>query len=121
MPIDYCLFYPLNSGQTVTRRTHRPCSETFNSLLISCVRFDPEADEESEEPGDEAKAPSMDSQLQQQQQTVAGAATSVSVVQNLKAAFSQSKPFAFSFLGGQPDQQAEFKTQEETRQSALFR
>jgi hypothetical protein len=86
-------------------------------------RFDPDAEEEeqADNPADEQITDETAQASQQPQQSLS--TPKASVAANLKSAFSQSKPFSFSFLGGarEEEEEKERRREEDSKQSALFR
>jgi hypothetical protein len=92
------------------------------STLNYC-RFDPDAEQEqADNPDDEQITDETAAQGSQQSQQSLTTPKAL-IAANLKSAFSQSKPFSFSFLGGAKEEKVEEERREEedSKQSALFR
>jgi hypothetical protein len=93
-------------------------------LTKNYCRFDPDAEEEpADNPDDEQITDETGAAVSQQSQQSLSSAPKASVAANLKSAFSQSKPFSFSFLGGakEEEEEKERRREEDSKQSALFR
>ncbi len=99
------------------------CGSTQQWLPLNYCRFDPDAEEEEQADNpDEKQITDETAQASQQPQQSLGT-PKASVAANLKSAFSQSKPFSFSFLGGArvEQEEEERRREEDSKQSALFR
>ncbi len=89
-----------------------------------CCRFDPDAEEEEQADNPDEKQITDETAGGSQQPQQPLSTPKASVAANLKSAFSQSKPFSFSFLGGakeQEEEEEERRREEDSKQSALFR
>ncbi len=91
-------------------------------LTLSNCRFDPDAEQEDQADNPDEKQITDETAAQASQQPQQSLSTPKALIAaDLKSAFSQSKPFSFSFLGGAREEEEERRKEEDSKQSALFR